>query len=81
MEEKTKSYSNLYYEKNKEKINAKLQAKEKCDCCGKMIRHQYLKVHKQTPNCRINNLQSTEKLIETVLRKLDAERKQKNIEV
>jgi hypothetical protein len=44
-------YRKEYYQKNKDKLAAKLSAKEECVYCHKEITHQYMQKHQKTARC------------------------------
>lgn len=49
-------YNKLYQTKNKEALQAKRMAKEKCTVCGKMISHSYISKHKKATSCQKNKI-------------------------
>jgi hypothetical protein len=62
-QEKQKEYNKQYFEANKGKVSAKLQAKEACKCCGRVVSHQNLTSHMKTNYCKSKRLN---KLLDTL---------------
>jgi len=62
-QEKQKEYNKQYFEANKGKVSAKLQAKEACKCCGRVVSHQNLTSHMKTNYCKSKRLN---KLLDTI---------------
>lgn len=51
------AYNKSYQQKNKASLQAKRQAKDLCDICGKLISHSYIVKHKNTKSCKNNKKQ------------------------
>lgn len=49
--EKTREYNKMYQEANKDKIKAKMCAKEDCPFCLKQVQHQWMSKHQNSKLC------------------------------
>ena len=58
--EKMRIYNKQYYAKNKEKIAAKLYAKEECPKCGRIVSHQNINKHQKSSYCKSRCIDKSE---------------------
>ena len=59
-----KQYMNDYYKKNKEKVLAKVLAKEVCPYCDRKVAHQQMQKHKQSKYCKTRRCDTLQRMQE-----------------